>query len=117
MYFKQKIGKLGEDIACKYLQNLGYKIISRNYFCKFGEIDIIAKDNLEYVFIEVKTRTCNSFGSPIDSIDYKKIKHLLKSISYYIYSHHLQNYFIRIDAVEIIEFNGDFKVNHIKQII
>ena len=53
---KREFGNIGEDIACKYLKNIGYRIIERNFSCKQGEIDIVAKDKNEYVFIEVKTR-------------------------------------------------------------
>ena len=57
MYLRHEIGKLGEDLAIKYLKEKGYEIIERNFRCKQGEIDIIAKAKEEYVFIEVKTRT------------------------------------------------------------
>ena len=53
---RQELGKEGEDFAADYLQKQGYEIIDRNFECKQGEIDIIAKDKNEYVFIEVKTR-------------------------------------------------------------
>ncbi len=52
---KQKIGKIGEDCACKYLENAGYKIIDRNYLKKWGEIDIVAKKGKKIHFIEVKS--------------------------------------------------------------
>lgn len=51
---RQELGKEGEDFAADYLQKQGYEIIDRNFKCKQGEIDIIAKDKNEYVFIEVK---------------------------------------------------------------
>ena len=56
---RQELGKEGEDFAADYLQKQGYEIIDRNFECKQGEIDIIAKDKNEYVFIEVKTRHFN----------------------------------------------------------
>ena len=53
---RQELGKEGEDFAADYLQKQGYEIIDRNFECKQGEIDIIAKEKNEYVFIEVKTK-------------------------------------------------------------
>ena len=63
MYEPHITGKLGEDLAVKYLQKQGYKIIERNFECRQGEIDIIALDKQEIVIIEVKTRKCLEYGS------------------------------------------------------
>ena len=119
MYFKQEIGKTGEDIAVEYLKKLGYHIVERNFAAIQGEIDIIAKDNKnkEIVFIEVKTRTNRQYGNPIDSVNNLKQKHLIKTIEYYIYSKHLENEFIRIDVIEVYCNNGKYTVNHIKQVM
>ena len=65
MYIKQRIGIIGEGIAANYLKSINYEILDRNFNCKQGEIDIIAKDKEEYVFVEVKTRT-NKFGDFIN---------------------------------------------------
>ena len=53
MYQRHILGKTGEDIATQYLIQKGYKIVERNFYCRQGEIDIIAKDKNELVFIEV----------------------------------------------------------------
>lgn len=117
MYKRHKTGRQGEDLACKYLEKNNYKILTRNFRCKQGEIDIIAYDteNNEIVFIEVKTRNNQKFGSPIDAVDKTKIKHMLNTIKYYIYINKLDKYFIRIDAIEI--YSNFNYINHIKQII
>ena len=69
MYLRHEIGKIGEDIAVSYLEKLGYIIIERNFIANQGEIDIIAKDKKEFVFIEVKTRTSMQFGRPVEAIN------------------------------------------------
>ena len=56
IHIKKELGNIGEQIAAEYLENNNYQIIKRNFYCKNGEIDIIAKDNNEFVFVEVKTR-------------------------------------------------------------
>ena len=108
MYFKQKTGKIGEDIATKYLEQSGYEIIQRNFECKQGEIDIIAKDKDEIVFIEVKTR---------DAVDENKQKHIYNSSEFYIYIRHLENFPVRIDVIEVYKKQGKIKVHHIKNAI
>lgn len=119
MYIKQEIGKLGEDLATKYLEQHGYKVIERNFECRQGEIDIIAIDieKNELVFIEVKTRTNLKYGKPIEAVNQNKQKHLTKAVRYYLYSRHLENEFVRIDVIEIYLYNHKYKVNHIKQIM
>lgn len=117
MYIRHETGKLGEDLACKYLQNNGYKIIERNFEARQGEIDIIAIDKNELVFIEVKTRTTLRYGNPIEAVNENKQKHLIKTIKYYLYSRHLEEEFIRVDVIEIYLYKHRYKVNHIKQII
>lgn len=117
MYLRHEIGKIGEDLAVEYLEKEGYRVIERNFECKQGEIDIIAIDNNELVFIEVKTRTNLKYGQPIDAVNQTKQKHLTKAVQYYLYSRHLENKFVRLDVIEIYLYNQKYRVNHIKQII
>lgn len=117
MYKRHVIGKIGEDIACQYLVENNYEIIERNFNCRQGEIDIIAKNKNEIVFIEVKTRTNNKYGNPIDSITYYKQKHILKSVQYYLYKENLENIFVRIDVIEVYNKGEKHYVNHIKNAI
>ena len=79
-----KIGSKGEDLACKYLQRQGYKILERNYRIRGGEIDIVAREKETLVFVEVKTRYSHEYGLPEESITPWKIKALLKTARFYI---------------------------------
>ena len=109
---------LGENKACKYLQKNKYKIIERNFRCKFGEIDIIAKNNKEIIFIEIKTRERITYGLPAEAITYTKQKHMYKTAQYYLYINKLENICTRFDAIEIyIISEKEIKINHIKNII
>lgn len=80
----QKIGQIGENIACKYLQNKGFSILERNFTLKCGEIDIIANRGEELRFIEVKTvtRATNLIGKsefrPEDGIHHQKMQRLAR---------------------------------------
>lgn len=117
MYLRHEIGKIGEDIAVSYLEKLGYIIIERNFIANQGEIDIIAKDKNEFVFIEVKTRTSMQFGRPVEAVNEIKQKHLINTVKYYIYCKHLENKFIRIDVIEVYLRKNNARINHIKQVI
>lgn len=92
---KQKIGQIGEDSACKYLGSKGFKIIERNYLKKWGEIDIVARNNNKLHFIEVKsvsrdlssviheTNTANSYR-PEDNMHPWKLQRLSRTIESYL---------------------------------
>ncbi len=117
MYYKQEIGRMGENIATSYLEKKGYQIIERNFMARQGEIDIIAKDKEEIVFIEVKTRTNQQYGNPIDGVNTVKQKHLIQTVEYYLYKHHLENSFVRIDVIEVYLYPTIYRICHRKQII
>lgn len=115
MYVSHELGRIGENIIADYITKLGYKVVERNFACNQGEIDIIAKDKEELVFIEVKTRTDISYGEASEAVTNTKKRHLINSIKYYIYKQKLENQPIRIDVAEVYINKG--KVNYIKQAI
>ena len=119
MYIKHALGQYGENLSCEYLQKNNYTIVQRNFRCKHGEIDIIAKDNNknELVFIEVKTRSSFNFGRPAQSVNSIKQSHILNTAKYYLYKNKIKNTFLRFDVIEIFVKDYSFKINHIKQII
>lgn len=78
------LGKKGEETAVKYLKKKRYRIIERNFRCRQGEIDIIALHQRSTVFIEVKTRTDDSFGLPQEAVDYRKQKQIIRCARNYI---------------------------------
>ena len=93
-----------------------YNIIARNFRCKQGEIDIIAKDKNEWVFIEVKTRSNFKYGMALDAVDDYKKKHIYNGAKYFIYVKGLENDYIRFDVIEIYFLDNKTKINHIKSI-
>ena len=95
---------------------MGYEIIDRNFMCRVGEIDIVAKDKNEFVFIEVKTRSNGCFGRPREAVDDYKQKHIYRSTRYYLHIHGLDNAFVRFDVIEVYLLNGKYKVRHLKQV-
>ena len=113
---KQELGKIGEEYATQYLIEKGYQIIQRNFQCRQGEIDIIAQEAKEYVFIEVKTRQNLHYGRPVEAVTKEKQKHIWKVAKYYLYTHQLENQFVRFDVIEILKKGEKFYLNHIKQI-
>ena len=78
------LGKTGEQLAVKFLDIKGFKVIETNYISPLGEIDIIAQNNSTLYFIEVKTRSSNNYGTPFDAVNYKKQQKLSRIATYYM---------------------------------
>ncbi len=116
MYERHMLGKNGEDIATQYLIKKGYRLLTRNFRCRQGEIDIISLDKREIVFIEVKTRQNTNYGNPVDAVDKRKQKHIINASKYYIYSNKLEKRDIRFDVIEIYK-KDKFYINHIKNVL
>lgn len=111
-----EFGALGEKLAAKHLKQHGCKILEKNYKNKLGEIDIIARDGGEVVFVEVKTRSADPFLSGKYSVDARKQQHILRTASRYLdeTKSKLQPRFDVIE-VEIDRPSGKLvSVNHIK---
>ncbi|MFH1858168.1 MAG: YraN family protein [Candidatus Omnitrophota bacterium] len=96
-----RLGKLGESLAVKLLKRQGYQILEKNYRCRFGEVDLIAKEGEEIVFVEVKSRRGTSFGFPREQISRTKRKHLQRLAQYYM-KKQAREMAIRIDVVAIL---------------
>jgi len=77
------IGNEAEQQACDYLQRQGLSLVASNYSCRFGEIDLIMRDNDYLVFVEVKARKSNTFGGALESVTLNKQRKLIKSAEYY----------------------------------
>ncbi len=114
---KDTIGKLGERFSLYHLKKENYQIIATNYRTRFGEIDIIAKQNDEFVFIEVKTREENlPFGDPRDAVTLPKQNRIRKIAQIYLDKQKMKDWKkCRFDIIEVIlSRTGDLKtINHI----
>lgn len=98
----KEIGRFGEDTASKYLEESGYTILDRNFKCKSGEIDIIARDGNYIVFVEVKTRSGSFYGTPGEAVNELKQHKIIKVSETYIMKRKLFNYDFRFDVIEIV---------------
>lgn len=104
-------GKHGEHLAVDYLKAEGYEIIAVNWRYKYWEVDIIARDGIYLVFVEVKSRSGDRYGAPSDFVDIKKQRNLIQAAEEYL---ELINYQgeIRFDIVSV--YLGSNKLKLIK---
>lgn len=110
----RKFGDAGEDLACRYLEKQGYEILERNkHYSKFCEIDIIAKIKKTVIFVEVKTRKTDSYGSPFEAITKNKYENIKKGVKFYLSENKIKDY--RIDVIGIT-LKPEIRINHLKNI-
>ncbi len=111
----QQTGITGEDVARRYLEHAGSQIVTTNWHCQFGEIDIIARDDATWVFVEVKTRHAKTTESAFASITQSKREKLVKSVTTYLHEHELDDVGWRIDVIAVALINGKQPIiEHVK---
>lgn len=98
---KKSLGDFGEEVAADRLRVKGYRILARNWRTSAGEIDIIAEQNDVIVFVEVKTRTSDLYGTPQEAITQNKRKRIIKSSLAYLTEMDLFDRDWRVDMVAI----------------
>ena len=113
--YRQNLGDWGEKLAKKYLEKIGYQIIDQKWRKKEGEIDLIALDKNVLVFIEVKTRKSDKFGTPAESITEKKQEKMVKCIQRYLEENcQCQQLQIRLDIILIKMNKRKVHLEHLK---
>jgi putative endonuclease len=110
--YRQRIGKMGERIAVRFLKKNGYEILEKNYRFQRGEIDIIAKKGEEIIFVEVKTKMRGTFGEPEDRVGISKQRQIARVAMGYLQSKNIFNVNCRFDVISVTGVNKD--VHHIK---
>lgn len=101
MHEHLQTGQKGEDIAVQLLKERGYRVVCLNWRYKHLEIDIVAEDGDQLVFVEVKTRSGSAFGMPYEAVDWVKQGRLARAADRYIWAHQYQGE-VRFDVVSIV---------------
>jgi len=109
-------GEWGEERAARYLKKKQYRIISRNYSSRYGEIDLIARYKDTVVFVEVKTRAGSAYGRPGEAVDYAKQQKMIKTAMTYIQENQLdeQDMGYRFDILEVLYTGTGYRIEHIE---
>ncbi|WP_423190880.1 YraN family protein [Agromyces ramosus] len=102
MAHNAELGRRGEQLAVDHLEARGMHVVARNWRCRLGEIDIIARDGRDTVFIEVKTRTSHDYGHPFEAITPLKLARLRRLAIAWCEATDAAASRIRIDAVAVL---------------
>lgn len=111
--FSRSKGDLAETAAQEFLCKQGLKKVTRNFLCKMGEIDLIMLDGEFLVFIEIRLRNHQSFGSGAESIQYNKQRRIIKTAEYYLQQNHQEPPFCRFDVVSMSGEKGNYQFDWI----
>ncbi len=109
------LGAYGEELAADFLMAKGYRIFERNFRCKVGEVDIVAKDGSTVIFVEVKTRRSLSFGVPQLAVTAFKQRQIMKAALTWLSKHKLHDAAARFDVVAItLRADSEPAIEHIR---
>lgn len=103
MAAKDELGREGERIAERFLVDAGLDILDRNWRCSMGEVDLVARDGDETVFVEVKTRTSVAYGHPLEAVTPAKLARLYRLAREWCTAHGIPRRRIRVDVVAILK--------------
>ena len=110
------LGQWGEAQAVSFLEHKGLKILTCNYRCSAGEIDIIARDRNFLIFVEVKTRRSVSFGSPQEAVGRHKQRQILRAAQWYLLQHKIGKLQPRFDVIAVLwqSWDASPRIDHIE---
>jgi len=115
MRAKDALGRYGEDLAVAHLERQGLTILARNWRCSLGEVDVIARDGARLVICEVKTRSSESYGSPVEAVGPRKVRRLRQLALRWLDEQQVHVPEIRFDVIGIVQPPvGPPLLNHIK---
>ena len=108
----QRRGQSGEDTAARYLIGLGYAILERNFKTRFGEVDIVARDGVTTVYVEVKRRETPEHGSAAEYVSPSKMRKVVGAARIYAAKHGLSESPTRFDVIAIDVIGGNEQLRH-----
>ncbi len=111
---RQRVGRIGEKIANRYLRDEGYEILGTNFRTRYGELDIVARSEGIIVFVEVRTRTSERLGTSVDSVTLSKQQQVRRMASIYLSQYCLADSPVRFDVIAIFLQSTQAKLQHIK---
>lgn len=109
---KDVLGRAGEDAAARFLTELGYVVLDRNWRCGLGEIDIVASDGTSLVVCEVKTRGGSVYGSPAEAVTYEKLARLRLLAIEWVKASTGRWPRVRIDVIAVLRTGGKLSCDH-----
>jgi putative endonuclease len=106
-------GRGGEEAAVLYLERQGYQIRSRNFRCRFGELDVVAEKEGTVCFVEVRMRSTATWGDPSQTVSWGKQRKVVKAALHYMFANALGDRMVRFDVISVVGRGAAAQVEHI----
>lgn len=107
-------GSVGEDMACAYLTRRGYRILERNYYSPYGEVDVIASRAGWLVFCEVKARSRGDITEALEAVDLAKQRRIAGAASHYLFTQRPRESRCRFDVIALLRAGAGWKIEHVE---
>jgi putative endonuclease len=107
------LGRTGEDVAAEHYRRLGFRVLERNYRCRYGELDLVVGGPGIVVFCEVKTRSTDRFGAPSEAVGFVKQQRLRRLAAQWLSHRRPGSVQVRFDVVSVIVRGGRPEVTHV----
>jgi len=115
---KDAVGRYGEDVAARYVQDAGWQVLDRNWRGRDGELDLVARDGSALVAVEVKTRRGLGYGHPAEAVTARKVARLRRLTAQWVAAHDVRPVSIRIDVIAVLlPPSGAAQVEHLVGIV
>jgi putative endonuclease len=112
---KDVLGRQGEQLAAEYLQQIGFRVLDRNYRCSLGELDIVAAEHRTLVACEVKTRSGLRYGTPLEAVTWQKRSRLRRLAVRWVVTHGVIFDGLRVDVIGVLRSPaGEFTIDHVR---
>jgi putative endonuclease len=109
------VGQYGEDVAAQSLRADGLVVLARNWRCSIGELDLVCRDGNELVAVEVKTRSGDLYGSPLEAVTPRKAARLRRLLAQWLSEHEISPSGLRVDVVSVrVPARGAAQVEHVR---
>ncbi|MDF8263820.1 YraN family protein [Luteipulveratus flavus] len=116
---RQAVGRYGEAVAARFLQDKGLQVLDRNWRCAAGEIDIVAYDEASrcVVIVEVKTRRSSTYGSPVEAVTWSKATRLRRLAAAWLHANDAHPDAVRIDVIGVVRPpRGAAQITHLQDV-
>lgn len=115
---KDVLGRVGEQLAVEHLESVGMVVLERNWRCREGEVDILARDGGVLVVCEVKTRSSTRFGSPAEAVDFRKSRRLRRLAGIWLASSGTRFQAVRFDVIAVLRrTDGSYQLDHLVAVL